>query len=97
MELKKYKLRELLSIKNGRDHKSLSSGDYPVYGSGGLMRYCNDFLYDSPSILLPRKGSLDNIQYADTPFWTVDTLYYTEINAAKANPYYLLLLSAKVF
>ena len=89
MELKKYKLRDLLVIKNGRDHKALSTGKYPVYGSGGLMRYCNSFLYDSPSILLPRKGSLGNIQYTETPFWTVDTLYYTEVNTAKVNPYYL--------
>ena len=42
-----------------------------------------------PSILLPRKGSLDNIQYCDVPFWTVDTLYYTVVNEELANPYFL--------
>lgn len=40
-------------------------------------------------ILLPRKGSLSNIQYCEQPFWTVDTLYYTEVDNQKANPYYL--------
>ena len=89
MEMKKYKLRELLTIKNGKDHKQLKEGVYPVLGSGGVMRYVDTFLYDKPSVLLPRKGSLNNIQYSDKPFWTVDTLYYTEINEKKVNAYYL--------
>lgn len=84
-----YKLSELLEIKNGKDHKHLPDGDFPVYGSGGFMRSVDTYLYDQPSILLPRKGSLNNIQYADTPFWTVDTLYYTIIDKTKVNPYYL--------
>ena len=89
VKMNKYKLRELLLIKNGRDHKHLSNGPYPVYGSGGVMRWCEEYLYDSPSILLPRKGTLSNIQYVDQPFWTVDTTYYTEVDNTKVNTYYL--------
>ena len=87
--MKEFLLSELLQIKNGRDYKHLSKGPYPVFGSGGLMQYVDDYLYDKPSILLPRKGSLTNIQYADVPFWTVDTLYYTEVDNSKVNAYYL--------
>ena len=87
--MKKYKLSELLTIKNGCDHKHLEDGDYPVFGSGGVMRYVDKFLYDKPSVLLPRKGSISNIQYCDTPFWTVDTLYYTIVNEKLAHPYFL--------
>ena len=87
--MKTYKLSELLEIKNGKDHKHLINGAYPVYGSGGIMRYANKYIYDKPSILLPRKGTLDNIQYSDVPFWTVDTLYYTEVKTHLVNPYYL--------
>ena len=87
--MKEYKLSQLLEIKNGKDHKELPNGDYPVFGSGGVMRYVNEYLYDKASILLPRKGSLNNIQYCDVPFWTVDTLYYTEVNEKIACPYYL--------
>lgn len=102
MEMKKYKLRELLTIKNGKDHKQLKEGVYPVLGSGGVMRYVDTFLYDKPSVLLPRKGTLNNIQYSDKPFWTVDTLYYTEVNEKKVNAYYLynylkLLDLSKIF
>ena len=92
MEYKKYKLKELLTIKNGKDHKQLPEGDYPVYGSGGYMRSVNSFLYDRTSILLPRKGTLSNIQYVSgNPFWTVDTIYYTVLNEILYDPYYLFL------
>lgn len=92
MEYKKYKLKELLTIKNGKDHKQLPEGVYPVYGSGGYMRSVNSFLYDRKSILLPRKGTLSNIQYVSgTPFWTVDTIYYTVLNEKLYDPYYLYL------
>lgn len=84
-----YTLKELLQIKNGRDHKDLSAGNIPVFGSGGLMRYVDSYLYNKESILLPRKGSLSNIQYVNTPFWTVDTLYFTVVNNKKASTYFL--------
>lgn len=82
-------LKDLLQIKNGKDHKDLPEGNIPVFGSGGLMRYVNAYLYDKESILLPRKGSLSNIQYVNTPFWTVDTLYYSVIDSKKVSGYYL--------
>src|SRR5690554_84872 len=84
-----YKLRELLEIKNGKDYKHLSEGEIPVYGSGGLMTYVDESLYQGESILLPRKGSLSNIQYVNEQFWTVDTIYYSVIDTSKTEPYYL--------
>lgn len=53
------------------------------------MRNVNKYLYDGESILLPRKGSLDNIQFVNGKFWTVDTIFYSVINKKIANPYYL--------
>lgn len=87
--MQEYKVKDLLTIRNGRDHKQLGEGKYPVYGSGGVMRYADSYLYDKPSILLPRKGTLDNIQYCEEPFWCVDTTYYSEVNTSLTNPYYL--------
>ena len=84
-----FKLKDLLEIKNGRDYKHLSEGEIPVYGSGGLMRYVDESLYQGESILLPRKGTLSNIQYVNESFWTVDTIYYSIIDKSKAEPYYL--------
>lgn len=87
--MKKYKLKDLLTIKNGSDHKHISSGSIPIYGSGGIMRYGDTSIYDEESILLPRKGTLDNIQYVNKPFWTVDTAYYSIINKELTEPFYL--------
>jgi type I restriction enzyme S subunit len=87
--MKEYFLEGLLQIKNGRDHKHLPDGNIPVYGSGGFMRFVNQAIYNDESILLPRKGTLSNIQFTNKPFWTVDTIYYTIINKEKANPLYL--------
>jgi len=87
--MRDFKLKELLDIKNGRDYKHLSDGDIPVYGSGGLMKYVNESLYNGESILLPRKGTLTNIQYVNEQFWTVDTIYYSIVDKTKTEPYYL--------
>ena len=91
-----YKLGEVLEIKYGKDHKHLEDGDIPVYGSGGIMRYANNALYDKPTILIPRKGTLSNLFYVDTPFWSVDTMFYTKIdesNNSKFIYYYLKTLN----
>ena len=85
----RYTLRELVQIKNGRDHKELGEGNIPVFGSGGLMRYADKAIYNEESILLPRKGTLSNIQYVIKPFWTVDTIYYTIVNKKLANAFFL--------
>lgn len=87
-----YTLRDVLRIRNGKDHKHLANGNTPVYGSGGVMRCVDKAMYSRPSVLLPRKGTLGNIQFTDKPFWTVDTIFYTEIDEAKAVPYYLYYL-----
>ena len=88
-EWKEYKLGDVLSIKYGKDHKRLADGNIPIYGSGGIMRYGESSLYSGPSILIPRKGSLNNIMYFDKPFWTVDTMFWTIINEEIANPLFV--------
>ncbi len=87
--MKRYKLRNLLQIKNGKDHKNLGKGKIPVFGSGGIMRYVDRAIYNEESILLPRKGTLSNIQYVSQPFWTVDTIYYSVINRELVNTFFL--------
>lgn len=84
-----YHLSDLLAIKNGKDHKHIENGNIPIFGSGGIMRFGNQSIYDDESILLPRKGTLSNIQYVNKPFWTVDTIYYSIVDKEKANVYYL--------
>ena len=71
--------KDVINIGNGQDHKGLSNGNIPVYGSGGLIRKVNSSLYTGESVLIPRKGTLNNIMYVNESFWTVDTMFYTKM------------------
>jgi type I restriction enzyme S subunit len=75
------KLGEVLKIKHGKSQKEVEdkNGKYPILGTGGLMSYTNQFLSNKPSVLIGRKGTIDKPQFMNSPFWTVDTLFYTEI------------------
>lgn len=83
------KLKDFLMIKNGSDYKHFESGTFPVYGSGGIMAYIDHYAYNRPSVLIPRKGSIDKLYYVEEPFWNVDTIFYTDINTEKAIPKYV--------
>ena len=69
----------MIKVRYGKDHKKLADGRYPVYGSGGIMRYVDRSLYEQESVLIPRKGSLNNVMYVSEPFWSVDTMFFTEM------------------
>ena len=89
MQCNQFKLKDLLEIKNGTDYRNIEKGTIPVYGSGGYMTSINKWLYDGESILLPRKGTINNIMFVNGKFWTVDTMYWSIINKQKVVPYYL--------
>lgn len=82
-------LSNILQIKNGKDYKAFGIGDIPVYGTGGIIAYTSKFAYDKPSVLIPRKGSLDKLYFVEEPFWNVDTIFYTEINEELVIPKYV--------
>lgn len=77
------KLGEVLKVRHGKSQKDVNvdNGIYPILASGGIIGKANKFLYDKPSILIGRKGTIDKPQFMNTPFWTVDTLFYTEVFA----------------
>lgn len=72
-------LSELIEVAYGKDHKQQPDGPYPVYGSGGVMRHVAKPLYTGESVLIPRKGTLNNVMYVNGPFWSVDTMFYTKM------------------
>lgn len=74
-------MSDLFTICNGKDHSKLLPGSNPVYGSGGIMRYVEGSLYSGESVLIPRKGTLNNIIYVNDTFWTVDTMFFTKMKA----------------
>jgi len=70
-------LGDILTFGSGRDYKQLQNGEIPVYGTGGVMTYVNEFLYDGESVGIGRKGTIDKPVFLNGKFWTVDTLFYT--------------------
>jgi type I restriction enzyme S subunit len=51
-------------------------GDYRVYGTNGPIGWCDEALYDSPSVVVGRKGAYRGIHYAAKPFYVIDTAFY---------------------
>ena len=43
------------------------------------MRYVERPIYEKESVLIPRKGTLNNVMYVSEPFWSVDTMFFTEM------------------
>lgn len=91
------KLEKVIEVRYGKDHKNLEKGNIPVYGSGGIMRYANKYLYDKESVMIPRKGSLNNIIYTDEPFWSVDTMFYTSMKKQNFAKYFYEFIRTKDF
>ncbi len=89
------KIKDFAKIKYGKNQKNVidNEGIYPIIGTGGIFGYASDYLYNKPSVLIGRKGTINNPMYYNKPFWTVDTLFYTEIDEKKVIPrwfYYYL-------
>ena len=87
------RLKDYAHICNGRDYSEVlaENGDYPVIGSGGPFAKACKPLYQKESVLLGRKGTIDKPLYVDFPFWTVDTMYYTEIKENVSAKYFYYL------
>ena len=91
MKFKTYPLVELATIRYGKNQSKVvcNKSDIPIYGTGGQMGYAQIPLYEKPSVLIGRKGTIGKVKYVDHPFWTVDTLFYTEVNEQLVLPHFL--------
>ncbi|MFD5867535.1 restriction endonuclease subunit S [Corynebacterium sp. NPDC060344] len=87
--MKTAKLGYLVRFRNGQDAKSVESpdGEYPIIGSGGEFSRANSFLHDGESLLFGRKGTIDRPLHVNGKFWTVDTMYFTEIGPEVSGRY----------
>ncbi len=74
-------LRHILSIRHGKNQRDVEAidGSFPILASGGRIGWSSRPIYEKPSVLIGRKGTINRPQYMDTPFWTVDTLFYSEM------------------
>ena len=93
----RYIFDDVIEIKNGRNQKAVENpeGKYPIYGSGGIMGYADDYICDADTVIIGRKGSINNPIYVNKPFWNVDTAFGLEAKRELLHPKYLFYFCKK--
>ena len=82
---------DVLDIRNGRNQRQVENenGKYPIYGSGGVIGHADNFICDAETVVIGRKGSINNPIFVDEPFWNVDTAFGLVANKEVLLPKYL--------
>jgi len=82
---------DVLDITNGRNQKKVENKDgmYPIYGSGGIMSYADDWITKENSVIIGRKGNINDPILVEEKFWNVDTAFGLEPNKNYINHHYL--------
>ena len=85
------KFSEILTIVNGKNQSKVENpnGKYPIYGSGGVMGYADDYLCEAETVVIGRKGSINKPIYVEEPFWNVDTAFGLSADRSVLLPKYL--------
>lgn len=85
------KWEDLLTIVNGKNQKKVlcENGKYPIYGSGGVMGWANDYLCPQNTIIIGRKGNINKPLFVKEKFWNVDTAFGLVSNTEILIPYFL--------
>lgn len=74
---KKRTWKEILTIISGKSQKDIETinGKYPIYGSGGIIGYANEYLCPANTVIVGRKGTINRPIYVTEPFWNIDTAF----------------------
>lgn len=74
------RLKDIVELGYGKALKreDRNGGDYPVYGSSGIVGYHNKFLVKGPGIIVGRKGNVGSIHWTDVDFYPIDTVYFVK-------------------
>ena len=65
-------------------------GDYPVYGSSGVVGTHCESLVDGPGIIVGRKGNVGSVFWSDVSFFPIDTTYYVRSDVPLSYLYFNL-------
>ena len=90
-EWKFNKWNEILTIRNGKNQKNVEdkNGQFPIYGSGGIIGYAKDWIVKKNSVIIGRKGNINKPILVRENFWNVDTAFGLEPTLDKINSEYL--------
>ena len=72
------KLGEVLELNYGKALKKEDrrDGEYPVFGSSGIVGTHDSALVDGPGIIVGRKGNVGSVFWCDEDFFVIDTAYF---------------------
>ena len=68
---------EVIDIISGKNQKKVlnPNGKYPIYGSGGIIGRADEYLCNSGTTIIGRKGTINSPIYVKEKFWNVDTAF----------------------
>ena len=68
---------DVLTIINGKNQSKVENpnGRYPIYGSGGIMGFADEYICEPETVIIGRKGNINKPIFVETPFWNVDTAF----------------------
>ena len=91
------RFEDVLTIINGKNQKKVENpnGKYPIYGSGGIMGYADDYICEANTVVIGRKGSINNPIFVETRFWNVDTAFGLCAIPTQLHPKYLYYFCEK--
>lgn len=77
IDIPKKKWADILCVVSGKNQKNVvdESGTYPIYGSGGIIGYANDYICEAGTTIIGRKGTINNPIFVNERFWNVDTAF----------------------
>jgi len=88
---------DVLTIKNGKHYKDVidENGKYPIYGSGGIMNYANQYICNEDTVIIGRKGTINNPIFVKEKFWNIDTAFGIEAKREFLSPMFLFYFTKK--
>ncbi len=77
MNYTKKKWNEVVTIISGKNQQAVEdqNGAYPIYGSGGVIGYANEYLCEAGTTIVGRKGTINSPIFVAERFWNVDTAF----------------------
>jgi len=75
-------LGEVCTFEYGKPLKeeNRKGGEYPVFGSNGIVGYHNEYLVKGPLIVIGRKGTAGAVTYSEKSGFPIDTAFYVQLS-----------------
>lgn len=85
-------LGESITLNYGKALKAETrvEGDYPVYGSSGIVGTHEKPLVQGPAIILGRKGNVGSVYWSSKSFYPIDTVYFVNPESSSLYLFYAL-------